>query len=273
MFELIASDIDGTLTNSAGEIPPFTVEVLRTLLDGGTPVVLVTGLNPWPTRRHVERIGHGVRAISLNGVFLLEEGRLSEGAALDPATLREAAEAMVDQGYVPLVYGVDGVTRYLPSEEGMGRVAGLVEARAYQPYEAVGSLEALFATRPVQLSTVETPERATRLHDLLLGIVGDRAYVLHQPSSHFGHWVEINHPEARKDAALLALAERLGVAAEAIVYFGDSLNDLPVFQAIPHAVAVANALPEVQDLAWRVAPSNDEEGVPHFLVEHFALEL
>ncbi len=271
MFHLIASDIDGTLANGVGEIPPFTVQVLQRLLDQGMPVVLVTGLNPWPTRRHVEQIGHGVCALCLNGVFRLEAGQLTEGLKLECGVIRQAVALMLEEGSSPLVYGQDGVSRYLPGSNGEGRLAELAASRPYQPYEVVDSLEALLAVSPVQVSTIEEGPRARRLYDRLSHMLERRAYVVHQPSPRWGAWVEVNHPRARKDTALLALAAELGVGPDEILYFGDSLNDLPVFQAVPHAVAVANARPELWTLAWRMAACNEEEGVAHFLAQRFDL--
>ena len=269
-LRLVATDIDGTLANAQGELTPYTLRVLRALLDEGFPVTLVTGYNPWPARRYVDAIGHGIRAIALNGVFLLEDGKIKEGEFLDPAVIREAVDIMVAQGYIPLVYGADGITRYWPGQaKGLPYVRNLIATRPYQPYEAVESLEALFAIRPAQVSVCDTEERCARLYAALEAAVGERAYVVFLPGTRA--WVEVNHAEARKDVALLALATRLGIAPAEIVYFGDSLNDLPVFRVLPHAVAVGNARPEVKSLAWRIAPTNDEDGVARVLAELFGL--
>lgn len=268
-LRLVSTDIDGTLANARSELTPLTVQVLRQLLERGVPVVLVTGLNPWPTRRYVEQIGRGVRAITLNGIFLLEDGETHEGLFVDPAVARAAVEIVVARGYAPVVYGADGVSRYLPVEGGMDEVTKLVAERPYQPYQAVESVDALFAARPAQVSVCDSDARVAALHPHLEAACGDRAYVVRVPGRRA--WVEVNHPEARKDVALLALAARLGVAPDEIVYFGDSLNDLVVFRALRHGVAVDNARPEVKALAWRIAPSNNEDGVARMLVELFGL--
>ncbi len=269
-LRLIATDIDGTLANAQGELTPFTLRVLRVLLAEGFPVTLVTGLNPWPARRYVDAIGHGVRAIALNGIFLLEDGEVHEGKFLDPQVVRVAAALMSAQGHTPLVYGADGVTRYWPGPaEGLPYVRDLIATRPYQPYEVVESFEVLFAVRPAQVAVCDTEKRCARLYAALEAAVGDRAYVVFQPGTRA--WVEVNHAEARKDVALLALAARLGVAPAEILYFGDSLNDLPVFKVLPHAVAMSNARPEVKSLAWRIAPTNDEDGVARVLMEMFGL--
>lgn len=276
-LRLIASDIDGTLANDQGELAPETIAALQALLQRGIPVVLVTGLNPWPVRRYLARISQGthfpnLRAIALNGIFLLEGDALHEGYFTAPEALRDAIVALLDAGCVPLVFGADGVTRYLPLLAGMATVEALIAARPYQPFAAVPTVEALFAVRPALVSMTGSAEEAARLYPRLAAAVGERAYVVYQPGSQRS-WVEVNHPEARKDIALLALAARLGVAPEEILYFGDSLNDLPVFQAVPHAVAVENARPEVKALAWRIAPPNHAAGVARFLAELFELPM
>jgi len=269
-LRLIATDIDGTLANAQGALTPFTLRVLRALLDEGVPVTLVTGYNPWPARRYVDAIGRGVRAIALNGIFLLENGEVHEGKFLDPQVVRAAAALMSAQGYTPLVYGADGITRYWPGpDESLRHVRNLIATRPYQPYEAVESFEALFAVRPAQVSVCDTEGRCAQLYAALEAAVGECAYVVFLPGTRA--WVEVNHVEARKDVALLALAARLGAAPAEIVYFGDSLNDLPVFKVLPHAVAMGNACPEVKSLAWRIAPTNDEDGVAQVLVELFGL--
>ncbi len=265
-FRLIASDIDGTLAAGRGQpIPPQTLAVLRRLIERGWPVVLVTGLNPWSARRYVEAIGPEARAIALNGIFLLEGETIREGHFLDEALVREGARLALEAGYTPLIYGADGITRYLPGKR-LAAVEQLIAERPYQPYRAVEHFEALFAVRPTQVSVCGEEAEVAPLVPLWEEALGDRAYVIFQPGKRT--WLEANHPLARKDVALLELAARLGVPREAILYFGDNLNDLVLFRAIPHAVAVGNARPEVKALAWRIAPPQSEEGVARFLEAH-----
>ncbi len=271
-IRLIASDIDGTLTDAQGEIPEFTRRVL-TVLSERLPVVLVTGFNPWPAKRFLERMGPRVCAILQNGVFVWEDGHASERRMVDAVVAREAAELLLARGYVPLVYGADDVTRYVPHMEGMTMVSPLIARRHYQPYWAVDSLDDLFAVPPVQLSVCDTEERVRAIHPLLAGLFGEKAYVVLQPQPGRESWLEVNHPQARKAVALLDFAARRGVAPEQIFYSGDSLNDLEVMQQVGFPVAVANALPEIKALAWRQSGPNTAEGVAHLLNELFALGL
>jgi Cof subfamily protein (haloacid dehalogenase superfamily) len=272
-IKLVATDIDGTLVNDHGELAPFTISVLRNLLEQDVHVVLVTGLNPWPTKHYVQQIGHGIRAICLNGVFFIENGHLQPGSFVDGQVALDAVRFILKHGYVPLVYGTDNVSRYIPGNpEAMKKVTSLIRDRAFQPYVPVKTLEDLFKVRPVQVSICDSDNRATDIYPELQNAVGDRAYVVYQPGGRSGRsWVEVNNPEARKDISLLALAERLGISSDEIVYFGDNLNDIPVFTSIAYSVAVANARSEVLDLSWCIAKSNNEHGVARFLVDFFNL--
>jgi hydroxymethylpyrimidine pyrophosphatase-like HAD family hydrolase len=218
----------------------------------------------------VGALGPWARGICLSGVFTLERGQRVAGQFIDPEVAREAVTLSLDHGYVPLVYGEDHISRYLPREPGgashgggMVKVRDLIIERPYQPYASVGSFEALFAVRPAQVAICETPERAAVLYPMLERALGDRAYVVLQPGE--PTWVEVAHPEARKDSALLAMARSLGLSAEQVLYFGDSLNDLPVFEAFPYTVAVGNARPEIKQLAWKTTASNVDDGVARFV--------
>ncbi|MDF1512518.1 MAG: HAD family hydrolase [Anaerolineae bacterium] len=274
-FRMVATDIDGTLVDDNGSLSPVSIQVLRQLLDRGIVVMLVTGLNPWPARRYTEQIGRGIRALCLNGIFLLEDGEIRSGAFIDPDVAREAAKFLQAQGYIPLVYGADNVSRYMPegAPEAMSKVAELVAARPYQPYQPVADFDTLFTVQPAQVSISDTDQRAATIYPALKNAVGDRAYVVYQPTASTDRsWVEVNHPQARKDAALISLAAKMGIPPAEILYFGDSLNDIPVFKALAHPVAVANARPEVLDLAWQTTLTNNAHGVAHFLTTTFDLE-
>ncbi len=270
-IRLVATDIEGTLIDDQRELHRETVRVLRTLAADGLPVLLVTGYNPWPVLRLMSLLGPEIEAICLNGIFLICNGEIQPGLLLDPAVARNAAIHMAVGGYVPLVYGTDGVTRYLPlSAEGMAVVKEVMATRSYQPYQAVETIEELFVVTPAQVSVCDTEERGTALRARLAKALGEDAYLAFSVGKQT--WVEVNHPQARKDTALLAWAAARGIAAEAIAYFGDNLNDLGVFQQVGYPVAVANARPEILELARELTVSNNELGVARKLVEWFGLE-
>ena len=63
-------------------------------------------------------------------------------------------------------------------------------------------------------------------------------------------------------------AER-GIASSEVVAFGDMPNDLPMLRWAGHAVAVANAHPDLLAAADEVTTSNDQAGVARVLERLF----
>jgi Cof subfamily protein (haloacid dehalogenase superfamily) len=77
-----------------------------------------------------------------------------------------------------------------------------------------------------------------------------------------GPWVvEISAAGVSKAAALAELCAELDVSPEEVVAFGDYLNDLPMLEWAGHAVAVANAHPDVLAAADEITASNADDGV------------
>lgn len=77
-------------------------------------------------------------------------------------------------------------------------------------------------------------------------------------------WMLMN-PLANKRHAMLTLCERMGIAPEATVSFGDDLIDIDMMKASGIGVAVANANPSVLAVADEVCPPNDEDGVAQWI--------
>ena len=75
-----------------------------------------------------------------------------------------------------------------------------------------------------------------------------------------------------KASTLALLCDRLGVAPDDVIAFGDMPNDLPMLEWAGHSWAMANAHPTVARggrPAWR--PSNDDDGVATVLAGVFDL--
>ena len=124
------------------------------------------------------------------------------------------------------------------------------------PAQVLDALE--LVSRPVtklvaQHGTLPLAELLT----IATSAVGDDAVVTLSGTQ----FVEVNAPGVTKAAAVGALAERLEIARDEVIAFGDNLNDIPLLAWAGRGVAVANAQPDVLAVADEVTLSNDEDGV------------
>ncbi len=83
-------------------------------------------------------------------------------------------------------------------------------------------------------------------------------------------WLDVHHSDASKGGAIEQLKSLLGF--ERVICFGDSDNDLSMFEAADESYAPANANDTIKSAATAVIGHHDEEGIAHFLRERFALE-
>ena len=72
-----------------------------------------------------------------------------------------------------------------------------------------------------------------------------------------------------KGGAIQLLKELLGI--ERVVCFGDSDNDLSMFEMADESYAPSNANDDIKAAATAVIGHHDEEGIARFLRERFAL--
>ena len=80
-------------------------------------------------------------------------------------------------------------------------------------------------------------------------------------SSSVSRNVEINHENAHKGAALIALASHLGLDRSQVMAFGDGLNDISMIREAGIGVAMENAVEEVKAVADLITGSCEESGV------------
>jgi HAD superfamily hydrolase (TIGR01484 family) len=83
-------------------------------------------------------------------------------------------------------------------------------------------------------------------------------------------WLDVHHSDASKGGAIHAMKRMLGL--ERVICFGDSDNDLSMFEAADEGYAPENANDNIKSAATAIIGHHDEEGIARFLRERFALE-
>jgi hydroxymethylpyrimidine pyrophosphatase-like HAD family hydrolase len=75
------------------------------------------------------------------------------------------------------------------------------------------------------------------------------------------HDLDVTHPSADKGQAAVAIAMSEGALMEEVVTVGDSLSDIPMFQAGGLSVAMGQAGEDVRRAAMEVTRSNADNGL------------
>ena len=273
-MELIVFDLDGTLLNRASAISDYTSETLKLLSEREIAYTVATGRTLHGAQAILEGHRFALPQAYKNGVMIWhpEQRRFSNGAMLTAGELENIIRACVSQGVTPFVFTLDDdneSTVYHPPlqtdiERQLIRSFGIehpVRVRALEdlPPDAaithVNSIGAGEAIKAVIRSVKDEPH-----------LVAYSGIALEDQQ---WRWLDVHHSDATKGGAIKILKELLGL--ERVICFGDSDNDLSMFEAADESYAPASANDAIKAAATAVIGHHDEEGIARFLRERFAL--
>lgn len=261
-IRLIALDLDGTLLTTDKRLTERNLAALRRASEQGIWIVPVTG-----------RIFRGLPQAVLDWPFL-KYAILSNGAAVYDVE----SDRMLCRAEIPLKQAVE-IMAWL---DGQPLIYDCyMEGRGYMTEAMWRQIEA-YAASPIvvnYMKSIRTPVPELKAHIRAQGSDiqkiqafcrdedTQRRLLQHMPfpsiavSSSVPRNVEINHENATKGRALLALAEHLGLRREQTMAFGDGLNDITMIESAGIGVAMGNAVDAVKRAANEITATNDEDGV------------
>jgi Cof subfamily protein (haloacid dehalogenase superfamily) len=250
-YRLAAIDLDGTLLRSDGTISARSHRAVRNALAAGMRIVIVTARGPRTVREFADELGIEGDVICSNGALVVD---LATGEPRRSRLLQSEVAIRLVHGLRERLPGV----LFAVEREAFAQEPGFSAWEWAPPpdtriADALELLEQPTAKLIIRHDQHESEVIASAAREL----AGDEAAVTVP-----GIWtVEVSAAGVNKAAALAELCDEFGVSAEEVVAFGDYLNDLPMLAWAGRAVAVANAHPELVDVADEVTASNDEDGV------------
>ena len=263
-IRLIAFDLDGTLLNSDKVLTPRNKAALERAAEKGILIVPTTGRLFKGMPAEIRQFPFLRYAITINGaaVFDTETGDNIYRAEIP---LESALEIMTYLDQFPIVYDCyKDNTGWMT--QSMWDQAEVFAPNAYYVHsirtnrKPVPELKEFLrqqggSVQKIQLFSTD-PELRTALLRELPGRFAHLAV-----SSSVSRNVEINHEDANKGSALMALASRLGLDRSRVIAFGDGLNDISMIREAGIGVAMQNAVEEVRAAADLITGSCEESGV------------
>lgn len=260
---LIAFDLDGTMLNSHKRLSERNREALSRCASQGIWVVPATGRTVDGITPQIRSISGIDYAITTNGAAvadlkngqILKHCTLSNETALKILHMLEKYHVMFD----PYIKG-RGISqsKFMDHLEEYG-VKAEVKEMVQATRDVVPDIFRYVEDygKGVEKVNVFCPDLKDKeiIREALSAIPG---LVI---SSSMVNNIEINAQGATKGAALLWLAEYLGVERDATMAFGDGENDVSMLKAAGTGIAMANGVEAALQAADEMTLSNDEDGV------------
>ena len=243
-------DLDGTLTNSNKEITPDTKEAIMKIQKMGHTVVLASG-RPTPG---VEPLAEELKLDKFGGYILSYNG----GMIKECKTGEVVYQQTLPKEIVPKLFDMaDELNIGLASYDSDGIVANDNRNKYIE-------LESRINKLPIQYrKDVADPEIAPKKEEAIKEKFGD---VLNVSRSE-PFFIEITPKGIDKAASLEKFCEITGNKRENMIACGDGFNDISMIEYAGIGVAMANAQPEVKEVADFITTSNDEDGVARVIEE------
>ena len=276
-MDLIFFDLDGTLLNKSSQISSFTKETLALLGEKDIAFTVATGRTMHSAQFVLEGQSFLLPHIYNNGVAIWDPSgnALTLENLLAPSEVNLIIEHAVKNNITPFI---NTVNMDSPNHEH-------VIYHSTPKYQVERDLiEKYFSRTKAKLATIESlPATA---HITNISMIGDAALVydmyqqlnMHDELIAYSgparegdeyRWMDVHHKLASKGSAVELLRNQLG--ASNVICFGDSDNDLSMFELADEAYAPSNAKPYIKDAATSVIGHHDEDGIARFLRERFSL--
>ncbi|MFT5115145.1 MAG: Cof subfamily protein (haloacid dehalogenase superfamily) [Parasphingorhabdus sp.] len=274
-MELIVFDLDGTLLNRQAMISDYTSETLKRLSRREIAYTVATGRTLHGAQKVLEGHRFDLPQAYKNGVMIWhpEQKRFSNSTTLATSELERVVQGCFHQGVTPFVFTLDEnhqSTVYYPALQTEADHV-LVKSFGIEGHVWTHTLDQLPSDAVV--THVNSIGPVDAINAILHNIGKEPQLVAYSGLAIEGaqwHWLDIHHSDASKGVAIKTLKELLGF--ERIICFGDSDNDLSMFEAADESYAPANANDAIKSAATAIVGHHDEDGIARFLRERFSLD-
>lgn len=251
-YKVVILDIDGTILPHGKTVSPATKHALQQLKDKNMKVVIATGRAPYFSESIIEETGVN-SMVFFNGAYACHEGKEIYQDTIDKNILKNVLLLSHDYQH-PLTFL--GGHRFEATDLNHPFV---IEAYQHKSW------------RPELASPQFWLDQDIYQMFLHCDIEEESSYQTKIPELDFRRWssgartCDVNLSKSNKAVGLTKLLEKLGIAPDEAVAFGDGLNDIEMLNLVGMGVAMGSAWDVVKQAANMVTLSAEEDGVRYGL--------
>jgi Cof subfamily protein (haloacid dehalogenase superfamily) len=246
-YQAIIFDLDGTaIPNMEGGLPSEVVIDTIKRFKNEIHLCAATGRS-WPVAKAI------IEKLELKDPCIVSGGAL----IVDPINKSILWEERIDQDSIAAINKtLAKVSFRIIFSDGLQtfRFNNIVKANIDRPINTI------------YIMNVPSPH-ALQIANSLINIPGITVTKAHSWVIPDGFDLHITNKEATKEHAVMELCEMLKIDRDKVAGVGDGYNDIHLFNAVGHKVAMGNAVPELKEAADIVIGSVEEEGLATFIEE------
>lgn len=237
--KIVFFDIDGTIYDSRRGIPGGTAQAVRQLISCGHYAVICTGRGKSIIKQEIIDLGfHGI--IGGCGTYVEFGGQVLHNAVLSEKAGRHAVHILHESKVNFFIESPDYV--YLDDAEAGENFAAAVN-RICKNYKK--KLRPLSESNGRFSKITGYPQESSDIGALIRGLKPDFQVIVH-PEHNYNEIIPAGYSKA---SGIELLLSHLGLSRKNSYAFGDSRNDLEMFDAVDYGIAMGNSPDEVKQRA------------------------
>ncbi|MHA7056712.1 HAD family hydrolase [Aquimarina sp. M1] len=257
-IKLVATDMDGTLLNSRGEVSQSFFYLFEELKELGVTFVAASGRQYYSIIHKLDAIKNDMIVIAENGALTMHKDEELQTTEIDRKTYLELLQLTKDlQGSQVILCG-----RKKAYIQDYGKEFENMLKEFYGRYEIVKDLSQVLDDQYLKIAICNEKGSEKYLYPALKHLE-NRIKVKVSGKV----WLDLSHNNANKGYALQNLQKNLDISTEETMVFGDYNNDLEMMSQARYSFAMQNAHPNVKAVANYSTKSNDENGVEYILTK------
>lgn len=269
MKRLYVSDLDGTLLNHDAQLSDVTIDIINKGVANGMHFTISTARTPTTALKIIEPLHLKLPVMMMNGVLVYDVNTDSylKKEILEEQTVMVLLGLIKTKGLDCFLYGLkEGVfCAYYDSVESTSLNYFRNERimKYDKKFQEVEDLSLVAGKDIIYCMLRERKQRLEGLYRELSVVKGIKVEFYADVYSDEYYMLEIYSERASKKEAVDYLRKQ--GSYDSVIGFGDNMNDVALWEASDFFYAVANAHPEIQNMAHSVIPSNDEDGVARYI--------
>jgi len=262
-IRLVASDVDGTLLDPAGELTASTRVTLMRLHEAGVIFSLATSRRWTAVLPIVQQLGFALPLILCDGALIREypSGEVLRLDPLESANAQLASEVLAAHELQPIAQYYDAAGEHLRVAESSPHPEWTKDYfRRFSDQIQMVDLDHVSdgAIGPMRIVAFGPVSALRRAAVALAGLHVGRQLLL--TGSYGMAELTVFGRTVSKGGAMLHLAKRFGVPLDQTMAIGDGLNDISMLRAASLGVAMGKASRRVRVAADAITASNEEDG-------------
>ncbi|PWJ96002.1 hypothetical protein C7380_103183 [Oceanotoga teriensis] len=259
-MKTLVFDLDGTLLNSNSEISKKNIEAMKMIIQSKNQLILASGRMLVSMKKIIDKYIPFIKGISpiisYNGAYIIDEkDKLIYESIIDKQVAVDLINHLRNIKSHRQIYVKD----VLISEEENDFIE-FYSKHANVDYKIVKDLNDFIMQKdndPLKILCIDDELKIREIENEIQNKFSNNLNIVLS----FKNFLDIMSKEASKGNAIKKISKIYNIDFEQLYVFGDSNNDISMFEITNNSFTLNNANKNVKSAAKHILPSNDEDGV------------